>query len=154
MAEKRGTGRKSGGGGAKGRGTAKQRDTGQRDTGAERAGLQGARERVAARGAEGRGDDAPDTETRRTRPATDRGGPEGLLTLVCLTCGNHIDFEDTPPAGLTCERCGGTVFRNFFTPTERDEATISQLEETARSIAFDEESPDISADELHDLNNP
>jgi hypothetical protein len=46
------------------------------------------------------------------------------------------------------------VFRNFFTPTTADEATISQLEETARSIALDEESPDISADELRDLNNP
>ena len=115
---------------------------------------EGARGRVAARGADQRADDAPDAGTRRTRPATDRGGPEGLLTLVCLTCGNHKDFDDAPPAALTCERCGGTVFRNFFTPTERDEATISQLEETARSIALDEESPDISADELRDLNNP
>ena len=149
MAEKRGTGRKSGGSGAQRRGAADQRESG-----ADRATARGARERVAARGADQRGDDAPDPGTQRTRPATDRGGPEGLLTLVCLTCGNHIDFEDTPPAGVTCERCGGTVFRNFFTPTERDEATISQLEETARSIAFDEESPDISADELRDLNNP
>jgi hypothetical protein len=117
-------------------------------------GKQGARERVGARGADQRGDDVPDPGSRRARPATDRGGPEGVLTLVCLTCGNHKDFDEAPPAVVTCERCGGTVFRNFFTPTERDEATISQLEETARSIALDEESPDISADELRDLNNP
>jgi ribosomal protein S27E len=109
---------------------------------------------VAAHGADQRGDDAPDRGTRATRSARDRAGPEGLLTLVCLTCGNHKYFDDAPPATVTCERCGGTVFRNFFTPTERDEATISQLEQTARSIALDEESPDISQDELRDLNNP
>ena len=87
--------------------------------------------------------------------AGDKSGPEGLLTLVCLTCGNEKFYADAPPAsGVVCERCGGTTFRNFFTPTEPDEATISQLEETARSIALDEESPDISADELRDLNNP
>ena len=84
----------------------------------------------------------------------DNSGPEGLLTLVCLTCGNEKNFEQTPPARLSCERCGGTVFRNFFTPTTADEATLSQLEETSRSIALDGESPEISADELRDLNNP
>ena len=65
---------------------------------------QGARERVAQRGADQRGDDAPDELSRRTRPATDRGGPEGVLTLVCLTCGNHKNFDDAPPPALTCER--------------------------------------------------
>ena len=84
----------------------------------------------------------------------DTRGPQGLLTLVCLTCGNEKSYDTTPPAGVTCEKCGGTVFRNFFTPTERDEATISQLEETARSIAFDDESPGTSPDEVRDLNNP
>ena len=144
MAENRGTDREVGGGGAQRRGAA--------DQGA--GGTPGARERVGARGADQRGDDAADSGTRAARPATDRGGPEGLLTLVCLTCGNHLDFEDAPPANVTCGRCGGTVFRNFFTPTERDEATLSQLEETARSIALDEESPDTAPDELRDLNNP
>lgn len=81
-------------------------------------------------------------------------GPDGVLTLVCLMCGNNKTFDSTPPQTVTCERCGGTVFRNFFTPTEPDEATISQLEETARSIALDEESPDTSPDEVRDLNNP
>ena len=142
MAEKRGADRQD-----------ENRASTGRSRGAKTGG-KGARERVAARGAGQGGDDTPDPETRRTRPATDRGGPEGVLTLVCLTCGNHKYFDDAPPTAVTCERCGGTVFRNFFTPTERDEATISQLEETARSIALDEESPDISADELRDLNNP
>lgn len=86
--------------------------------------------------------------------ALDPNSPHGLLTLVCLTCGNEKYFESTPPANVVCERCGGTVFRNFFTPTERDEATLSQLEETARSIALDEESPDTALDDVRDLNNP
>jgi hypothetical protein len=53
-----------------------------------------------------------------------------------------------------CSRCGGTVFRQFFTPTTADEATLSHLEETARSVALDEESPDITSGDLRDLNNP
>lgn len=84
-----------------------------------------------------------------------RDGPDGLLTLVCLTCGNEeFVSEGPPPAHPVCQRCGGTVFREFFTPTEHDEATISRLEETARSVALDEESPDIAPDDLADLNNP
>jgi hypothetical protein len=81
-------------------------------------------------------------------------GPDGLLTLVCLTCGNEKYFDRSPPDEIRCDKCGGTVFRNFFTPTERDDATLDQLETTARSIALDEESPDTSEDEVRDLNNP
>lgn len=86
--------------------------------------------------------------------ATDRG-PQGLLTLVCLQCGAEQFFEThVPPPHVVCPRCGGTVFRNFFTPEARDEATISQLEETARSVALDEESPDTTPGDVADLNNP
>ena len=85
----------------------------------------------------------------------DKKGPEGLLTLVCVTCGKERFFDqEEPPRHLVCDRCGSTVFRNFFTPTTADEATISSLEETARSIALDEESPDTTADDVRDLNNP
>lgn len=84
-----------------------------------------------------------------------KDGPEGVLTLVCETCGREYYFEESPPPErMRCEQCGGVVFRNFFTPTVPDEATISQLEETTRSIALDEESPDISESDLRDLNNP
>jgi DNA-directed RNA polymerase subunit RPC12/RpoP len=85
----------------------------------------------------------------------DKKGPEGLLTLVCVTCGKERFFDqEEPPRHLVCDRCGSTVFRNFFTPTTADEATISSLEETTRSIALDEESPDTTADDVRDLNNP
>ena len=81
-------------------------------------------------------------------------GTEGMLTLVCLTCGKEKYFADQQPGDVTCDRCGGTVFRSFFTPTSPDGATLSQLEETTRSIALDEESPETTAGDLEDLNNP
>lgn len=77
-----------------------------------------------------------------------------MLTLVCLTCGNEKYFADRPPGKVTCERCGGTVFRSFFTPTAPDAATEAALEDSARSVAMDEESPDTTAGDLEDLNRP
>jgi ribosomal protein S27E len=82
--------------------------------------------------------------------ADDRG-PSGILTLVCLTCGNEKSFDRAVPNALTCEKCGGTVFRNFATPTEPDEATIAQLEEQARSISYGDASPDIAPGDSEDL---
>jgi hypothetical protein len=49
------------------------------------------------------------------------------------------------------DKCGGTVFRNFATPTEPDDASIAQLEEQARSIAYGDSSPDTTASDLRDL---
>ena len=83
----------------------------------------------------------------------DRRGPSGLVTLVCLTCGNEKFFDRAVPDAVTCERCGGTVFRNFATPTEPDEATIAQLEEQARSISYGDPSPDTAPDDLRDLDS-
>ncbi|HEX6533406.1 MAG TPA: hypothetical protein VF041_02345 [Gemmatimonadaceae bacterium] len=85
---------------------------------------------------------------------TEDRGSEGLLTLVCVTCGKEKFYETQPPDTVVCDRCGSTVFRSFLTPTRADEATLSQLEETTRSVALDEESPDISSGDVHDLNNP
>jgi hypothetical protein len=111
-------------------------------------------EREPARAADQSATSGADDEAMARTSVRDGDSPHGLLTLVCLTCGNHKYFEERPPDSVRCDKCGGTVFRNFFTPTDADEATLSQLEETARSIALDEESPDISADEVRDLNNP
>lgn len=83
----------------------------------------------------------------------DQSGPEGIVTLVCLTCGNEKFFDSRVPAAVTCERCGGTVFRNFETPTKKDEAVIASLEEQARSIQYGDPSPETGRDEVRELEN-
>jgi DNA-directed RNA polymerase subunit RPC12/RpoP len=80
-----------------------------------------------------------------------RRNTQGLATMVCVTCGAEQFFDKQIPSALTCTKCGGTVFRQFMTPTDPDEATISQLEEQARSIQYGDPSPDTSPDELRDL---
>jgi len=78
-------------------------------------------------------------------------GPEGVVTLVCVTCGNEHFYDKVVPEAVLCEKCGGSVFRTFATPTEPDEATIAQLEEQARSIAYGDSSPDTTVDDVRDL---
>lgn len=80
-----------------------------------------------------------------------KNGPVGLVTLVCLTCGNEHFYDSAVPSSLTCEKCGGTVFRQFATPTEPDEASIAQLEAQARSIALDDDAPQTAPDDVLDL---
>ena len=82
----------------------------------------------------------------------DDSGPRGLVTLVCITCGNEKFYDRAVPTTVTCEKCGGTVFRNFATPTEPDDASIAQLEEQARSISYGDPSPDTASD-VRDLDN-
>lgn len=76
---------------------------------------------------------------------------EVVTTMVCVTCGAEQFFDDAVPARLTCPKCHSTVFRAFVTPTSRDEATIAQLEEQARSIAYGDSSPATSLDDIRDL---
>lgn len=83
----------------------------------------------------------------------DTSGPIGLVTLVCITCGNEKFCDTAVPNAVTCNKCGGTVFRTFATPTEPDDATIAQLEEQARSIGYGDLSPDTSPGDLRDLDS-
>ena len=80
-----------------------------------------------------------------------KNGPAGLVSLVCQTCGNGHHYDTAVPTSLKCEKCGGTVFRQFATPTEPDDATIDALETQARSIALDDDSPDTAKDDVRDL---
>ena len=82
-----------------------------------------------------------------------KGGPHGIVTLVCLTCGQEKFYDQSVPDAVKCEKCGGTVFRSFATPTEPDEASIAQLEDQARSISYGDPSPESSADDLRDLDS-
>src|SRR5688500_6020831 len=92
-------------------------------------------------------------QSRYPKPQ-DPNGPLIVVTLLCLTCGNRKYYDDTPTNRVKCEKCGNTVFRNFFSPTEADEATIEQLEETRRQIALDDVSPDTTVEDVRELNNP
>lgn len=87
--------------------------------------------------------------SKRQRQTDD--GPNGLVTLVCLTCGNELFFDQAVPDAVTCEKCGGTVFRTFATPTEPDDASIASLEEQARSISYGDSSPDTTPSDVRDL---
>ena len=80
-------------------------------------------------------------------------GGGGVLTLVCLTCGTeyHFDRQDPPP-GLTCEKCGGGVFRDFFTPVEGDDAAQDFSETTERDLDPDDPEGDVLPGDLVDLN--
>ncbi len=78
-------------------------------------------------------------------------GPTGLVTLVCITCGNEKFYDTAVPKTAKCDKCGGTVFRNFATPTEPDDASIAQLEEQARSMGYGDSSPDTTAADVRDL---
>ena len=81
-------------------------------------------------------------------------GPRGIVTMVCLTCGNERFFDDAAPSSLKCDKCGSTVFRTFATPTEPDEASLSQLEDQARSISYGDATPGTLPDDVRDLDNP
>jgi DNA-directed RNA polymerase subunit RPC12/RpoP len=78
-------------------------------------------------------------------------GVKGVVTLVCLTCGKEKFFSQDVPASVTCDQCGGTVFRTFATPTEPDDAAIDALEAQARSMAYGDSSPDTTQDDARDL---
>lgn len=78
-------------------------------------------------------------------------GPGYITTMVCVTCGAEQFFDDAVPATLTCPKCHSTVFRQFTTPTARDDATIATLEEQARSMSYGDASPGTAADDLRDL---
>jgi hypothetical protein len=79
---------------------------------------------------------------------------DGMLTLICITCGNEMFFTTKPPADEPCSRCGSTVFRSFFTPVASDDVARSLLEDTTRSISLDGGSTDSTAGDLRDLNSP
>lgn len=82
----------------------------------------------------------------------EREMPErGFTTLVCVTCGAELFIEDAVPERPVCPKCQSTVFRAYTTPTVADEATISGLEEQARSIQYGDSSPETSSDEVRDL---
>lgn len=78
-------------------------------------------------------------------------GPSFVTTMVCVTCGAEQFFDGAVPASLTCPKCRSTVFREFSTPVSPDEATLAQLEEQARSMAYGDSSPATTLDDVREL---
>lgn len=85
------------------------------------------------------------------RAMANNEGSGDVTTMVCVTCGAEQFFDDVLPATLTCPTCQSTVFRQFTTPTRRDDATIARLEEQARSTSYGDASPGTSPDDVRDL---
>ncbi len=86
------------------------------------------------------------------------GGPDqepaqGVLTLVCFKCGKEYFFADQdPPQEMTCEKCGNTVFRSFFSPIG-DEVADDFRDSTERDLAPDSTAEDTAPGDVIDLNN-
>ena len=80
-----------------------------------------------------------------------RTGPVGIVTLVCITCGRGHTYDEAMPESIKCETCNGTVFRQFATPTENDEASVAQAEEQARSTSLGDPSPSGSREDARDM---
>jgi hypothetical protein len=100
------------------------------------------------------------TESARTAGASDQprdnpagGGRTEVLTLVCENCGKDYFFDDEPPPpGMTCEKCGGTVFRSFHT-VSGDEASDDFRDSTERDTDPDDAEGDVLPGDVMDLNN-
>ena len=127
-----------------------------------------------ARGAAG-GRHEPDSSAEQTRVGDHSGDPradrdiepeasgetlrrqmanpviESVTAMVCVTCGAEQFFRGEVPAVMKCQVCGSSVFRAFDTPTRRDEASIAQMEEVARSEAYGDSSPQTAPEEARDL---
>lgn len=77
-----------------------------------------------------------------------------VLVQVCIECGKEYMFENTePPDELTCEKCGGTVFRSFYARTREDEVSEDFREATERDTATDDPATDVTRGDLQDLGN-
>ena len=86
-------------------------------------------------------------------PDDGMGETESVLTLVCLTCGQEYYFtSEQPPAGLSCEKCGSTVFREFFASERMGEAAQDFDDTTARDLDPDDAEGEALPGDVLDLN--
>ena len=83
------------------------------------------------------------------------GGDDLIPVQVCLECGKEYTFEDEePPADLTCEKCGNSVFRPFYADVTPDEAHVDFEDSTERDTSTDAGATEVTRTDLLDLNNP
>ncbi len=82
-------------------------------------------------------------------------GAADVVLMVCIECGTEHELEDgESPAGLTCEKCGGEVFRRFDDTASPGEAASAFRDATERDLDTDDPAGDATPGDLHDLNNP
>ena len=95
------------------------------------------------------GDSRPQSEGYTAGTGTDE---DGVLTLVCLKCGTEYYFEqDEPGESTTCEKCGNTVFRSFYS-SEGNEALQDFEDVTHRDLNPDDAEGDTLPGDVIDLN--
>ena len=82
-------------------------------------------------------------------------GPTEVVLLVCVTCGTEHQLEsgETPPDDLSCEKCGGEVFRRFQDAESPDEVRADHAEATGRDLDPDDPPTDTERGDILDLNN-
>jgi DNA-directed RNA polymerase subunit RPC12/RpoP len=91
-------------------------------------------------------------------PGLEAAGPvgkpaDGVLVQVCLECGKEYLFdEQQPPASMTCEKCGNTVFRSFFEVRGYDEVEADFRASTERDLAPNDTESDVTRADILDLN--
>lgn len=79
-------------------------------------------------------------------------GDDGVLTVVCVKCGTEYYYGDEqPPEDLTCEKCGNTVFRSFFSHETEDEVETDFRDSTERDLHPDDPEGATMPGDLLDL---
>lgn len=103
--------------------------------------------------------DTAGREPEKARGEKPAGAPAGkpvtgVLVQICLECGNEYTFDDEPPPeNLTCDKCGGKVFRSYYEPIVEDEVNQDFRDETERDLATTDAEGDTTTGDLVDLNN-
>jgi len=86
------------------------------------------------------------------KQASGGAASEGILVEICVECGREYTFEDEPPPDdLTCEKCGGQVFRSYFESAEASDAERDFRETTERDTDPDDAEGDVTRGDLVDL---
>lgn len=79
-------------------------------------------------------------------------GESGILVQICVECGREYTFDDEPPPDdLTCDKCGGGVFRSYYEPDEKSEAGLDFEETTGRDMNPDDPEGETTSGDLVDL---
>lgn len=97
---------------------------------------------------ETRGPDRVESASAAPSPAAE----ERVLTLICVKCGTEYYFsEEGPPEGISCEKCGNTVFRSFDSDAG-DEVADDFRDSTERDLDPDDAEGDTLPGDVLDLN--